>query len=62
MNEPLRHLAMEECLELSKAAMAIFDGIEAGPLTIHLAQAVVTMGECANAIALAVKTLAVTGG
>lgn len=62
LNKPLRDLTMEECLALSKDAMAIFDAIEAGPITMDTARAIVSMGQRANAIALAVKTLAVTGG
>lgn len=61
-NKPLRDLVMEECLALSKAAMAIFDDVEAGPLTMDTARAVVDMGERANDIALAVRTLVVTRG
>lgn len=62
MNKPLRNLIMEECLGLSREAMVIFDALEAGPLTLEMAHAIVTMGERANAIALGVKTLAITRG
>lgn len=62
LNKPLRDLAMEECLALSKDAMTIFDGIEEGAIGMETARAVVSMGERANAIALAVRTLVVTRG
>jgi len=62
VSEPLRAAVLEACLDLNRQAMAIFDAVEAGTLTMDTARAVVAMGEAANEVALAVRTLVVTGG
>lgn len=59
-NKELRAAVMDACLDLSKQALAIFDCLEAGPVTMDAAQAVVTMGNRANEIALGMKTVVLT--
>ena len=57
----LRDLAMEACLQLSKDALAIFDALDADAITIDTARSLVSMGRRADQIALALRTLVITG-
>lgn len=61
MIDPLSAETMDACLQLSRDAMVIFDALEADQITLDTARAVVSMGQRANDIALAVKTLVLTG-
>ncbi len=57
----LKAAILDACLQLSKDACAIFDAVEGDRLTLDTAQAVVRMGRSANEIALAVRTMVITG-
>lgn len=57
----LQQAILDACLQLSKDAMAIFDAVEADRITMDTARAVVSMGQSANEIAVAVKTMVITG-
>lgn len=61
-NKELRSVVMEACLDLTKQALVIFDAMEAGPVTMDAARAVVAMGNRANDIAHGVQALALTEG
>lgn len=61
MSAELRSAVLDACLALSKEAMAIFDAVESGEVTLDTARSIVVMGQRANDVALGVKTLVITG-
>lgn len=61
MRAELRDAIMEECLAASRAAMVIFDAVEARSITMEAAQALVALRVSAAGIGDGMAVLVLTG-